>query len=378
MQTRGGIRAGIRGYGLWTAAGVGIPAHRQALAQGQPPRPQAIADSCAQLRPYLPAQQQSDGQSQPAERLQQVIREALDMADLSAERAANIPLLIGSTSLDVASSEQALQADSQALPLPHPDCADFVAPLRQALGHRGPACVFSSACASAANALLHGLALLRAGAYEDVLVVGVEVFNRLSLDGFGALMLLSDSGDYRPFDGERDGIVLGEAAAAMVLSRQSDGAAFALSGGSSRCDPGNPTNATPAQLLAVMQAALSDAGVSAESLLAVRAHGTGTPSNDVAEGQALLQLCAQPPALTSLKPWFGHTLGASGLVELIALLLGWEQGFLPSTPGFRQADPETGVQAIAQALPLPVQGAILCNSFGFGGNNASLVVEACA
>jgi 3-oxoacyl-(acyl-carrier-protein) synthase len=189
-------------------------------------------------------------------------------------------------------------------------------------------------------------------------------------------MLLSQDG-YRPFDARRDGLILGEAAGAVVLSKEppEHGPITQILGGANRCAPENPTNAEAGQLLRVMRLALQQAGVTQDELIAIKAHGTGTPSNDRAEGQALDQFSVQLPPITSLKPYFGHTLGACGLSELVGLLYAWDEGFLPATPGFEISDEEFSCQPITQPQALPASGAVLLNSFGFGGNNTSLVIR---
>ncbi len=376
------MHVAIAGCGLWSTLGTDIPAHRERLAANEPGPPGTISDSTGVARAYFSAAPANGESPDPAQktldRLQTVIDEAAREAGLSPATIHSMPWLLASSSMNIADYESRLQPGSTETPFIGPRFSLLLDQLRARTGHRGRACVFSSACASAANALLHGYHLVRSGQTEHVLIVSSESRNRMSLDGFGALMLLTPSGRYRPFDAERDGLILGEATAAVILRRQSElpapGTAL-IRGGAARCAPGNPTMCTADDLLAVMQAALANADTAADTLLAIRAHGTGTPANDQAEGAAIRELTGSAIPVSSYKPWFGHTLGASGLVELIALLIAWEQGQMLRTPGFSQMDPAIGLAPLTQTRNIPRAGRILCNSFGFGGNNTSLVVE---
>ncbi len=370
----------IAGCGLWSTLGTNRAAHRDRLTEASLPQPGQFTDSTGRAHRYFHAAPPARP-AQPAstiDRLSTVIDEAVAEAGLDSTTARSVPWLLASSSMNIADYEAQLDPASTQPPFIGPRFSLLLDELRSATGHSGRACVFSSACASAANALLHGFHLIRSGQAEHVVVIGSESVNRMSLDGFGALMLLTPSGRYAPFDAERDGLILGEAAAAIVLSRARAEPApgtVLMRGGAARCAPGNPTMCTADDLLTVMQAALTQAHTTADELLAIRAHGTGTPANDRAEGLAIRQLVGERVPFSSYKPWFGHTLGASGLVELIALINGWEQQRFLHTPGYTTPDPEIGVAPLAQTTALPAAGTILCNSFGFGGNNTALVVE---
>lgn len=377
------MNVAISGRGLWTTLGTDVATHAQQLTTAALPVARMVSDSTGQQRAYYFAASHADHaeaapHNQALHRLQTVIAEASAAAGLDRAQIGRIPWLLASSSMNIAEYEARLQAGSDDTPYIGPRFSLMLDQLREREAHTGRASVFSSACASAANALLHGYQMIRQGQCEQVLVIASENHNHMSLDGFGSLMLLTPSGQYRPFDAERDGLILGEAAAAIVLSRVDDtpppGTAL-IRGGAARCAPGNPTMCEAEDLRAVMQAALTNARTSADALLAVRAHGTGTPANDQAEGLALRELVGESIPVSSFKPWFGHTLGASGLVEMIALLAGWERGQFLKTPGFAQCDPAIGLQPLQQNREIPRHGAILCNSFGFGGNNTALVVE---
>jgi len=374
------MRVAIAGCGLWSTLGPDLASHHVGRTGDRIPQPGEYVDSTGTAHAYFFAAPDPQ-HARPAstiERLSAVIAEAIAEAGLDSATAQNAPWLLASSSMNIADYEAQLEPGSTQPPFIGPRFSLLLDELRSATGHTGRACVFSSACASATNALLHGYHLVRSGQAEHVVVIGSESGNRMSLDGFGSLMLLTPSGRYAPFDADRDGLILGEAAAAVVLSRADSAVApgtVLVRGGAARCAPGNPTMCTADDLLTVMHDALTQAQTTPDELLAIRAHGTGTPANDRAEGLALRNLVGNALPFSSYKPWFGHTLGASGLVELIALISGWAQQRFLHTPGFGQPDPEIGVSPLQQTIDIPAAGRILCNSFGFGGNNTAVVVE---
>ncbi len=363
----------LTGLGLTSALGLDREPTVTALRASCPARMQMLPDWQGQTWPFHAATADLSG---PHQLLDTAVELALQRAGLSAAQRRDIPVFLGSTCLDISEHEHTLNQAPEGVAMLGPHCAQSTLALKQRLGLQGPDYTINTACSSAANALLQAHALIQAGQIERALVVGVELANTMSLRGFASLMLLSQAG-YRPFDARRDGLLLGEAAGAVVLARQPEGEAPStqLLGGANRCAPENPTNAEAGQLLRVMRLALAEAGIGAQDLLAIKAHGTGTPSNDRAEGQALDELCETLPPITSLKPYMGHTLGACGLSELVALLYAWDAGFLPATPGFAQADEEFSCEPLRQPRDLPAHGAMLFNCFGFGGNNSSLVIQ---
>ena len=345
----------------------------RALRQSCPARMQMIADWQGQMWPFHAAPAELAAQHQL---LDTAVELALDQAGITLQQRENLPVFLGSTCLDIAEHEQQLAQTPDDIAMLGPHCAQSTVAMKQRLALEGPDYTVSTACSSAANALLQAHQMIQAGLIDTALVVGVEVANNMSLRGFASLMLLSQAG-YRPFDSRRDGLILGEAVGAVVISKHppTRGPITQLLGGANRCAPENPTNAEHGQLLRVMRLALQESGIDADQLIAIKAHGTGTPSNDRAEGQALDQLCPMLPPMTSLKPYFGHTLGACGLSELVGLLYAWDEGFLPATPGFEQGDEEFTCEPISKPQALPNNGAILVNCFGFGGNNTSLVIS---
>ncbi|HLP98929.1 MAG TPA: beta-ketoacyl synthase N-terminal-like domain-containing protein [Sideroxyarcus sp.] len=282
------------------------------------------------------------------------------VAEAGAQHIRNGVLLIATSSFDIGAVERgATRMDYQAF-------ADKVAAW---LDWCGPVHVVNTACTSSLNALLFAQALLRSGAATDALVLGIELYNRLTLGGFAALQLLSRTGS-RPFGAERDGLVLGEAVAALHLSvREASG--WQLLGGASVVDGEQPTGASPVAVCEMYRQALADSGVVTEAIDLVKVQAAGSPGNDAVEAQGLRSTFDSMPPLVSLKATMGHTMGASGAAEIALLTACLEQGAWPG--GENAADQELGV-TLAAAMPSDVRR-FMATILGFGGSHASVVLE---
>jgi 3-oxoacyl-[acyl-carrier-protein] synthase-1 len=309
-----------------------------------------------------------------------VVRSALDDAQLSAARRRRIGLFVGSSSGGIHHHErayaEAYASNAEALPIHRPDQSRLATWLHQQLQLDGPSYTVATACSSAANAVLYASWMLREGRLDDALVVGVEIENRLSQQGFFSMMLATRASS-RPFDRQRDGIVLGECAATLVLSREAPTTqpAWRILGGASLCDTTHPTNPSADQIAATLRDALADSAIPAARIGAIKAHGTGTRANDLAEGLGMRECFgASPPPFTSIKPVLGHTLGACGVLETLAFTACLDRGSVPATRGYEQPDPEIGVQPLT-ATRAWSGGPVLLNYFGFGGNNCALVLD---
>lgn len=370
--------ASILGTGLVTPLGAGRDAHVRALSETPPPAAWVGADELEPDKrlPFRPVA----GQPAVLAMARDAASEALAAAGLHDADVARAGLFLGSSSLDIADSETAYGAarrnDPEVVPMAagrsgYGKLADTLA---AELGLEGPRMTFNTACSSSANAALYAARMIDSGAIDHALILGTESYNRLSLLGFASLMLVSDSG-LRPFDAARDGLVLGEGVGALVLGRARSDCRWHLSGGANLCDTSSATNSRPEAIAEVMRSALRDAGVASDALSAIKAHGTGTPSNDTAEGEGMkLAFANGVPPFTSLKGHFGHTLGACGALETAALMAALEAGFLPGTAGFAETDPALGIAPLDAGMSAG-EGYYLLNYFGFGGNNTSMVLR---
>jgi len=252
-------------------------------------------------------------------------------------------------------------------------------------GYQGPCETLATACATGTHSIGTAARWIQWGLCDAVLAGSSEsAMTPISVHGFTNMKALSPSGVSRPFDKERDGFVLAEGGAVLMLEERGQAEARGATilgeilGSASVADAHHITAPAPggAGATRCMQAALQDAGVAAGDIAHINAHGTSTPLNDAAEAQAIRHLFGTPgPIVTSIKGVTGHSLGASGALEAIAVVLSMQHGLVPPTDGLTAFDPELPaidvVQKEARAWsPRPS----LSNSFGFGGHNGTLVI----
>jgi len=242
-------------------------------------------------------------------------------------------------------------------------------------GVRGPAMMVNTACTSGFAALDLALGLVCAGRFAHVLVLGVELANRLTVAGFAGLDLLSASAA-RPCDRDRDGLVLGEALGAVLVSAEPG--RWRMAALASRVDAASLTGPAPdgAVIAEAMRSALATARWTAPSVDLIKLQAGGGRLADLAEARAARELFAAPPRTVSLKGALGHTLGASGPAELALLLASLERGRVPDTWGFATPDEELGL--IPSGGDASKVARILFNLSGFGGNVMSLALERAA
>lgn len=374
------IRPCFLGAGLATSLGTGVVENLAGLREppGPPQTLERQVDGRTEAIPYKRLRGFAPGEPRRLDRaIAAVVDEALRDAGLTGSQQRRMALCVGSSSFDISVSEslyrEELARGPGALPLRSSSFGNLAEAVRAKFGFEGEDFTFNTACTASANALWYAARLIRAGEVDHALVLGVELLNDITALGFLGLGLLSRS-TMRPFDARRDGIVLGEASAALVLGR-GDSGVFHWKGGANLCDTASMVAATTdgSTVAAVMRQTLADAELPPSAIAAVKAHGTASPGNDDAEAAGLVRTFNPMPPVCALKPFIGHTLGASGLAELILFYRALERGFLVSTPDIGDSPGLAGVVLNQRELPIR-EGAFLLNSFGFGGNNASLVI----
>jgi 3-oxoacyl-[acyl-carrier-protein] synthase II len=252
------------------------------------------------------------------------------------------------------------------------------------LGWRGPCETIATACASGTHSLLAGYRLIASGRCDAVLAGGAEAaMTPVALATFGNMTALSTSGNSRPFDVRRDGFVIAEGGAVLMLEElehaQARGARIYAEflGGASSADAYHITAPAPggAGAIGCIELALEDAGITAADIAHVNAHGTSTPLNDLAEAEALDKVFGRPgPLVTSIKGVTGHSLCAAGALEGVACALSIERRVIPPTIGLEQQDPEIHLDIVRDVPREWEPGPILSNSFGFGGHNGCIVL----
>ncbi|GAA4991860.1 beta-ketoacyl-[acyl-carrier-protein] synthase family protein [Yinghuangia aomiensis] len=245
-----------------------------------------------------------------------------------------------------------------------------------------------SACASGAEAIAYGMDLIRLGRADVVVAGGAEAcLHPLPLAGFAQARTLSTRNDdperaSRPFDAARDGFVLGEGAAVVVLERADFAAARAarrhalLAGSGMTSDAFHITGADPEGQARAMRRALADAGLPPQAVDVVHAHATSTPVGDLNEARSVADAIGLHPAVTATKSMTGHLCGGAGAVGALAALLAVRDGVVPAVRNLDDPDPEVKLDLVRGE---PRRGSFhtaLANAFGFGGHNVSLVFTA--
>ncbi|MET7680509.1 beta-ketoacyl-[acyl-carrier-protein] synthase family protein [Streptomyces sp. NPDC005423] len=258
------------------------------------------------------------------------------------------------------------------------------------LGATGPNMVVSTACASGTSAIGLAREWLLSGACDVVISGGSESARlRMTAACFAQMRALSGRAGApeaasRPFDRDRDGFVLGEGAAVLVLERPEDArsrsarARAYVAGFGASCDAYHFTAPHPRGdgAAQAIRAALADAGLSPEDVDHVNAHGTATPRGDAAEYYALRQVFHRPPPVTALKGTIGHAIGGAGAIEAACTVLSLEHQLIPPTANLDHLDPEMELDVVTKSPRSQAMRVAISNSFGFGGQNAVLAFTA--
>lgn len=234
---------------------------------------------------------------------------------------------------------------------------------------RGPVYMINTACTSSMNALLAAQALLDSGEFEEALVLGIELENLLTQGGFAAMQLLSRSHS-KPFGIHRDGLVLGEAVAALRLTLD-EPAKWKMLGGENVVDGTQPTGASVSAVVSMYRRALIASGLTASDIDLIKVQAAGSPGNDRIEAQGLHTAFVNMPALVSLKTAIGHTMGASGVAEIALLTACVEQNVWPVCTDMIDA---ALALELAPRVPENIRH-VMATILGFGGSHASVVLE---
>ncbi|HPS63523.1 MAG TPA: beta-ketoacyl-[acyl-carrier-protein] synthase family protein [Bacteroidales bacterium] len=263
------------------------------------------------------------------------------------------------------------------------DCADSTEKIANLLGISDFVTTISTACSSAANAILMGARMIRAGRLDRVLAGGCESLTKFHLLGFNALKIL-DPLPCRPFDRTRNGINLGEGAAYLVLESEKslefsgNAPLCELAGWGNSCEAYHQTASAPDGTGAylAMQKALAMSGLQPGDIGYINAHGTGTDNNDLSEGRAIERLFGdRVPPVSSTKPFTGHTTSAAGSTEAILSILCLRHGVIWPNLNFSEPMEELDITPVRELMTGVSPNAVMSNSFGFGGNDTSLIFK---
>lgn len=258
------------------------------------------------------------------------------------------------------------------------DCGASTEIIANYLGIKDYVTTISTACSSASNAIMLGARMIKHGLLDAVVVGGADALCKFTLNGFHSLMIL-DTEHCRPSDASRAGLNLGEGAGYLVLQSEASlpkDVYCLLSGAANVNEAFHQTGSSPEGDGAywAMHEAIAQSNIRPEEIDYINVHGTGTPSNDLSEGLAIRRIFGEKaPAFSSVKAFIGHTLGASEGIEAVYSVLSIHHGFVYPNLNFKEPIIETGLipeTSFREGLPIRH---VLSNSFGFGGNNSSLL-----
>lgn len=316
------------------------------------------------------------------------LREALDDGGIAKDQLSKVAFVSGTTVGGMDKSEQYyldfLENDSRNAFIATHDggaCSEMIA---DHFGRFATITSLSTACSSAANAVIYGARLIEHGETKVAVVGGTESITKFHLNGFNSLMIL-DRELCRPFDASRSGINLGEGAAYLVLeeaehARRRGAKVYAyLSGYGNACDAFHQTASSPEGegAFLAMSKALKMASLEPSKVAYINAHGTGTRDNDISESRAMQRLFGESiPLVSSTKSFTGHTTSASGAIEMAICLLAMEHRFVPANLRWKSSD--GCVEPVKSTIHDVELKYVLCNSFGFGGNDTSLLLSSSA
>ncbi len=382
-------------YDLVCAAGVGLPAVRTALAQQQTGlKPNDFPECTLEtfigrvraVDDFIWPQVDLEWQSRNNALVELALQQGTLLPSLARIRdkvgPARIGLVMGSStsSIDRAEAAYRYQREQGVVPeeflklkVLNPHAPAFYTAHRT--GITGPCVTLSTACSSSAKVFATAARWLNAGVVDAVLVGGADSLCLTVLYGFHSLQLVSTR-LCSPFDESRDGINIGEGAGFALLTRDdlAEDAGVVLSGYGESSDAHHMSHPHPegqGARLAIQQA-LTLAQLRPEQIDYVNLHGTSSRVNDLVEGNLMAQLFPTSTPMSSTKGWTGHTLGAAGIVEAIIAMDSFQTGLLPGSLHCKKVDPEIALQ-LSEANRTASPQHVMSNSFGFGGNNASLI-----
>ncbi|TKB10832.1 beta-ketoacyl-[acyl-carrier-protein] synthase family protein [Desulforhopalus sp. IMCC35007] len=368
----------ITGSGIISSLGTGLVETETTLRQNR------SAIQPLQLFPLLQGSPLPVGAVQDIDQASSLLPRTHRLAGIAAAQAmegAEQPpeaIILGTTTGGILTTEQLLKSGEQRKEFYQYHSLHTVAStLAENLKCTGRVIVVSTACSSGAVAISLAMKMLRSGQVKSVLAGGVDSLCRLTYFGFHSLQLVDQNG-CKPLDVNRQGMAVAEGAGMLLLSTEKTATcSVELLGTGLSCDAYHPAAPHPEGqgAFTAMQKALTDAGLQPNDISYINLHGTGTPDNDLAESKAVRRLFTNPPPLSSIKGASGHSLAAAGAIEAVVATITITKGLMPANTGLHTVDPALNLSPLTSPQLQPAT-AVLSNSFGFGGNNGSLIFGA--
>lgn len=373
-----GVRVYISGMGIISPLGSGVEQTKDALREGlKGLRPLTVFPVISdRALPVGEINQTLDTLTLP--RTHQLARIAADQAMTGCEHAPDA-IVLGVTTGGLLTTESLFEKKHNN---PESYRCHSIASVAEDIACRfgcvGPVLTVSTACSSGAVAVKLAMEMLRTGLAGRVLAGGVDSLCKLTYYGFKSLQLIDPQGA-RPLDKDRRGMSVAEGAAMFLLgSDRPENAVAEILGAALSCDAHHPAKPHPSGegALSAMRSAVENAGISLADIDYINLHGTGTPDNDLSEARAVNALFRgqRMPLVSSVKGAFGHTLAAAGAIEAVVSAISISENLVPANSGCLSPDPVLGLDPLLTPLQTSVN-CVLSNSFGFGGNNASVVLS---
>jgi len=309
------------------------------------------------------------------------VKEAISQSGLT--NVSELALISGTTVGGMVSSEKYypdfLSNDSKNNFIESHDCGDSTERIAGFFGIRGYLSTINTACSSSANAIMLVARLIQSGRIQRAIAGGVDALSKFTVNGFNTLMII-DPKSCKPFDEMRNGLNLGEGAGDLVLESEevvgNKQILCELSGFGNANDAYHQTALSPdgRGAFLAMKAALEKAGLDTGDIEYINAHGTATQNNDLSEGIAIERLFGSKiPSVSSTKPMTGHLLGAAGAIEAGISLIAMKNGCVPANLNFNSKMKELSFSPVSEIIRNVNLRHIMSNSFGFGGNNTTLI-----
>ena len=373
-----GVHVYISGIGIISPVGSNLPQTRAALKAGTSGIHPLTLFPDAQSTPLPVGEVSQPLETGTVPRAHQLSLLAAKEAMLNAESSPEA-LVVGVTTGGILTTEECLKkGETDPECYTHHSVGSVAEYLARELGCRGPIITVSTACSSGTVAVKIAMELLKTGRVTNVLAGGADSLCRLTYYGFNSLQLIDPEGA-RPLDSNRNGMTVSEGAALLLLTADNKPPASAIAkvlGAGLSCDAYHPAAPHPdgAGGAAAIRAALNEARLTESEIDYINLHGTGTLQNDLSEARAIHSVFrGNPPPLSSVKGALGHSLAASGAIETALAALSLQDGFMPANTGCDTPDPELNLDPVLKPTKANLNR-ILSNSFGFGGNNAAIIL----
>lgn len=306
-----------------------------------------------------------------------IVKSALSEANISKNDEKELSIFLATTSMNISYIEDSYLNEDKLLTISYKDILDFI---EKNIDSKFPVTIIQTACTSAANAIIKASEQIKNSQIKKALIIGFEFFNHSTYKGFQSLMLLSQSGEYKPFDKNSDGLILGEACSAVVLENQRKKETdFEILGYASTFDNYSITSSNPSgeATLNCFNQALKNANLDLYDINFLKAHATGSENSNLSEATAINRLLKDKKdscEVVILKPYIGHTLGSCATNEIIILCEAIKKGIVPKTINFEKSYENISFKPLQEDKKISY-ATTLFHFVGFGGSNASIIIS---